>query len=341
MRKVIILVVLIFFRQTITQAQLKDARLMNRYHILKTASHLPGLNIALLEATPTISLNDYPVLFIHGSSFPSALSFGFRMNHYSWMDHLTENGYTAFGLDFLGYGNADRYPEMETNIPADTPPGRAASAYLDIDKAVNFILQRTGKNKVYLIGHSWGGSVAALYASRYPDKVSKLILFATITAREDSTIPEKITQPYESLTPAQRIAAMQSLTPTTEYPRLAPEVFDTWGTTWLQSDPLAAKYQSDSVRFPAGPSVDVTELLHNISYYYPEEIRVPTLVIRGEWDAYPDNKDAKKLFSSLRNVPFKKYVVIEKGTHVIHLEEGRLKLYAAVTHFLRKRSENE
>lgn len=336
MKKGIIILIPFFFHQIITKAQLKDTTLMNRYHILKTASHIPGLNIALLEAMPTVISNDYPVLFIHGSSFPSALSFGFRMNHYSWMDHLTENGYMVFALDFLGYGNADRYPEMLTNTFTDIPPGRAASAYLDIDKAVNFILQRTRKDKVYLIGHSWGGSVAALYASRYPDKIAKLILFSAITARQDDIIPEKITQPYESLTPAQRIAAMRSLTPTTEDSRLAPEIFDTWGNTWLQSDPLAAKYQSDSVRFPAGPSMDMAELSHNISYYHPEEIRVPTLIIRGEWDTYPDNKDAEKLFSSLKNVPLKKYVVIEKGTHVMHLEESRLQLYAEVTHFLQQ-----
>ena len=338
MKKAIILLTLIFSHQIITRAQLKDTMLMNNYHILKTTSHIPGLSIALLEATPTIISNDFPVLFIHGSSFPSALAFGFRMNHYSWMDHLTENGYKAFALDFLGYGNADRYPEMEMqpHTFTNTPSGRATSAYLDVDKAVNFILQRTGKDKVYLIGHSWGGSVAALYASRYPDKIAKLVLFATITVRQDISIPEKITQPYESLTPAQRIAAMKSLTPPAEHSRLAPEIFETWGNTWLESDPLAAKYHSESVRFPAGPSVDVEELLHNISYYHPEEIKVPTLIIRGEWDTYPDNQDAEKLFVSLKNVPLKKYVVIEKGTHVMHLEESRLQLYDEVTNFLQQ-----
>ncbi|MBC9915031.1 alpha/beta fold hydrolase [Chitinophaga varians] len=336
MKRGIILLFLTFFYQINTHAPSKDTLFMKSYAVLKTASHIPGLNIALLEATPTRMSTDYPVLFIHGSSFPSALAFGFRMNHYSWMDHLAENGYPVFALDFPGYGHADRYPEMLTNTVTDAPPGRATSVYLDVDKAVDFILERTGKDKVYLIGHSWGGSVAALYASRYPDKIAKLVLFAAITARQDTSLPEKITQPYEALTPAQRIADMRSLTPATAPCRLAPEIFDTWGDIWLQSDPLAAKYQSDSVRFPAGPSADREALLHNIAYYHPEEIRVPTLIIRGEWDTYPDNQDAEKLFVSLKNAPQKKYVVIEKGTHVMHLEESRLQLYTEVTHFLQQ-----
>lgn len=335
MKKVILLLTFLFY-QHITQAQLKDTMHMNSYPILKTASHIPGLNLALLEAKPSVLSNDYPVLFIHGASFPSALAAGFRMSHASWMDHLKENGFHVFALDFLGYGYADRYPEMLTNTTTDAPPGRAVSVYQDIAKAVDFILQQTGKNKVYLIGHSWGGSVAALYASKYPDKIAKLVLFAAITARPDTATWEKIMQPYESLTPAQRITLMKEGTPAGEACRLAPEIFDTWGTAWLQSDPLAAKFHSDSVRFPAGPFMDIAALSHNDAYYDPKEIRVPTLIIRGEWDDYPSNQDAEKLFSSLKNAPGKKYVVIEKGTHVMHLEESRLQLQTEVTHFLQE-----
>lgn len=336
MKHSIFLLMLIAANQIITQAQLKVNPPINNYHVVKTASHIPGLNIALLEASPAVVSDDYPVLFIHGSSFPSSLAFGFKMKQYSWMDHLSENGYKVYALDFLGYGNSDRYPEMATHATTDAPPGRATNAYLDIDKAIDFISKQTGKDKVYLIAHSWGGSVAALYASKYPAKIAKLTLFAAITVRQENSLPEKVTRPFESLTPEQRISAMKSLTPAAEQSRLAPEIFTNWGKTWLQSDPLAAKFKSDSVRFPSGPSVDIEALLHNAPYYNPEEIRVPTLIIRGEWDTYPDNQDAEKLFSSLKNAPQKKYVVIEKGTHVMHLEESRLQLFAEVTHFLQQ-----
>ena len=37
----------------------------------------------------------------------------------------------------------------------------------------------------------------------------------------------------------------------------------------------------------------------------------------------------------LENVPYKKYVVIEKGTHVTHLEKSRYQLYDETLHFLK------
>jgi len=181
---------------------------INDVEIIRTGSRIGGLNIAITHKAPVVLSNDYAILFLHGSSFPSALAFGFRMNGHSWMDDLAENGYDVYALDFLGYGNSDRYPEMEANAPSGKPLGRAREIYPDVDKAVDLIIKRTGKAKVYLIGHSWGGSVAALYATKFPDKVAKLILFAAITQRQESSAFEKTESAYEMMTPEQRIAAM-------------------------------------------------------------------------------------------------------------------------------------
>jgi pimeloyl-ACP methyl ester carboxylesterase len=290
--------------------------------LFSIASHIPGLNIALTYVKPTTPSKDYAILFLHGSSFPAALSFGFRMNNYSWMDHLADNGHDVYALDFLGYGHADRYPET------GKPVGRAQDVYKDVDKAIDFIIQKTGKKKVYLIGHSWGGSVAALYATKFPDKVAALILFAAITPRSDTSAIEQINGSYEMMTPEARILAMKSLAPDSQ---LEADVFKSWGHTWLESDPLA----KNSVRFPSGPSQDIEDLLHNKSYYNPADIKVPVLLIRGERDQYPDNTDDGKLFESLENAPYKKYVVIEKGTHVMHLEKSRYQLYDETLHFLK------
>ena len=232
-------------------------------------------------------------------------------------------------FDFLGYGNADRYPEN------GQPVGRASDVYKDVDKAVELIIKTTGKKKVYLIGHSWGGSVAALYATKFPDKIAKLILYATITPRTDTTVIENREGSYEMMTPELRIAGMKNLTPENKVCQLEQDVFGTWGDTWLQSDPLAIKFKSNSVRFPSGPSQDVEDLLHNKPYYNSADIKSPVLVIRGEWDKYPDNTDAEKLFVSLAHAPYKKYVVIEKGTHVMHLEKSRYHLYDETLHFLK------
>ncbi len=302
--------------------------------ILRTESRLPGLHIAITHQAPAVHSNDYPVLFLHGNSFPSQLASGFKMNNYSWMDHLSENGYNTYALDFLGYGNADRYPEMEQDKPAGNAVGSAKDIYLDVDKAVNYILHKTGKDKVYLIAHSWGGSVGALYAGKFPEKIARLVLFAAITERHDNTAPEQLQEAYRKMTPQQRITAMKDLTPPGNECALVKEIFENWGQQWLESDPLATKSHAESVRFPAGPFQDVEDLLHEKSYYDPAEIKAPTLIIRGEWDAYPNHTDAEKLFASLKQVGEKRYVVIGEGTHVMHLEKNRAQLYQEVLSFL-------
>lgn len=306
--------------------------LMKDDEILRTGSHLAPLKIALRYQAAKVTSNDYAVLMLHGSSFPSAQSFGFRMNNYSWMDHLSENGYEVYALDFLGYGNADRYPEIEEGAVAGELLGRAETVYKDVDKAVDFILKRTGQSKVYLIGHSWGASVAVLYATKFPDKLARLVLFASITERAGTTDARIIKHRYEQMTARERIAAMKSLTPEGKACRLEPEISAAWEALWED-------------RFPSGPLQDMEDLLHGKAYYSPAELTMPVLLIRGEWDQYPDAADAERLFRAMEQSPQKKYVVIEKGTHVMHLEKSRHQLYEETLHFLQsgmeKKASNE
>ncbi len=304
--------------------------------ILKISSRVPGLNLALLHQKANGPDNDFPILFLHGSSFPSALSFGFRMSGTSWMDHLSKRGFDVYALDFLGYGHSDRYPEMIMGNPKGDGLGKAEEVYLDVDRAVDFILRTTGKSKVYLIGHSWGGSVAALYASRYPAKIARLVLYASITGRQghENAVKE---QRYVELAPDRRVDMMRSLTPSGEECQLEPEMRYRWGADWLASDSISAHRDAGTVRFPAGYQSDVQNLLNGHSYYNAADIMAPTLVIRGHWDSYPNDDDAKKLYREL-TVAEKKYVVIDRGTHVIHLEKQRPRLYDEVYQFLKERN---
>lgn len=320
------------------------------YELLRIDSHIAGLKLGLLHAGQAGKGNTIPVLFIHGSSFPSALAAGFRMGGESWMDDLAAAGYDVYAMDFLGYGHSDRYPVMKEGLERGTPCGRAVEVYKDVDLAVDYILHRTGAKKVFLIGHSWGCTVACLYAARFSGKLEKLVLFAPITIRQDTASPEAINTAYECLTPEQRVRAMRSGTPRGEICRLEPEIFGSWQQQWLKSDPLtdgrgtapinnggiapAMIRRTDSVCFPSGPSADLEDLAHGKSYYVPSEITTPTLIIRGEWDGYPDNSDAERLFRELKNSPGKRYIVVEKGTHVMHLEKSRHQLYREVQSFL-------
>jgi pimeloyl-ACP methyl ester carboxylesterase len=289
--------------------------------ILATSSHVPGRQLRLRH-TPAAAVRGLPVLLLHGSSFPSALAFDFAMDGVSWMDSLAAHGHDVYALDFLGYGLSDRYP------PAQQPQGRALDVVQDVDHAVNLVLERTGAQQVALIAHSWGGSLGALYAERHPEKVGRLVLFAAITARKEST-PRAVVAPYEELTPTQRIASMDGLRPASQPSQLHADVHARWGAAWL-----ASAEEKLAVRFPSGPSVDVDDLRHGQAYYDPARIQAPTLLVRGEWDAWPNDADYKQLFERLTGAAERQYAVIPHGTHVMHLEAAHNALWKAVETFL-------
>ncbi|XLZ68093.1 alpha/beta hydrolase [Massilia sp. SR12] len=301
---------------------------MPTFEVFDIPSHQPALVARVRHTAPDRATGGLPVLFVHGSSFPSALSFDFRMDGQSWMDWMAARGYDIYALDFLGYGLSERYPDAPSPAGA---PGRAREVVRDVASAVDAILRRTGQRQVLLVGHSWGGSVAARYAQEHAGKVAQLVLFAALTPRVAG--PAGATHgvdggaAYEEMTPAQRIAAMDGLRPPQESAQLHADVFARWGGEWLASDARSA----GKVRFPAGPGVDVAQLLQGGAYYDPARLAMPVLLVRGEWDAWPDDADLRRLQGQ---IPHAQYVVIPRGTHVMHLEHARGALYEAVRAFL-------
>src|SRR5580658_2133197 len=80
-----------------------------------------SLFLTLLPAAKTAFKPRRVVLYLHGATFPSALSIAHRFAGRSWRDELNDAGFDVWGLDFYGFGHSDRYPEM--NAPAlENPP---------------------------------------------------------------------------------------------------------------------------------------------------------------------------------------------------------------------------
>jgi len=80
-----------------------------------------------------------PVLYVHGGTFPSALSIAHRFDGRSWRDELCHAGFHTWGLDFHGFGDSDPYPEMAGPAEAIPPLGRAADCSRQLENAVRFI----------------------------------------------------------------------------------------------------------------------------------------------------------------------------------------------------------
>jgi len=88
----------------------------------RIASPSEGLTLFLRYLPPNSQLTDTPkiVLYVHGGSFPSALSIAHRFDGRSWRDELADAGFHVWGLDFQGFGGSDPYPEMTE--PAERNP---------------------------------------------------------------------------------------------------------------------------------------------------------------------------------------------------------------------------
>src|SRR5690349_20565588 len=146
--------------------------------------HIPGprqglsLFLRFLPAEKSTFQPRRAVLYVHGATFPSALSIAHRFDGTSWRDALGEAGFDVWGLDFYGFGHSDRYPEMEEPAVDNPPLCGAQDAVEQLEAAIRFILGHQNLEKLSLISHSWGSMPASLFAATHPALVDRLVLFA-------------------------------------------------------------------------------------------------------------------------------------------------------------------
>ena len=111
--------------------------------------------------------------------------------------------------------------------------------------------------------------------------------------------------------------------------------FEAWGAAWLGSDPLAQTRLPPSVAVPSGPLADIGAMWSGQELYDPSLIAAPTLLARGEWDSLCADADAQRLLSAL-GAAVKEDLVIERATHLMHLELQRSVLHDRVNRFLQR-----
>jgi pimeloyl-ACP methyl ester carboxylesterase len=275
-------------------------------------------------------------LYVHGATFPSALSIAHRFDGKSWRDALNEAGYDVWGLDFHGFGHSDRYPEMSLP-PADNPPLCVAEdAAQQLAAAVRFILARQKLEKLSLIAHSWGSMPACRFAADDPAMIDRLVLFGPIARRG----PRR----YET---APAFPAWRIVTPQDQWNRFIEDVpagappvlsrihFEEWAERYLDSDPESRTRNPAGVKTPLGPFSEIIKAWHGQLGYDPAKVRAPVAIIRGEWDGLIPDGDARWLFDAFAQSPVKRDIKIGRGTHLMHLEAMRLALWRESIGFLR------
>lgn len=343
-------------------AQSPTAETMNRRDALKlsalalAAPALPGIAAAadagpaqhaLLpwhdgDETLRLALTRQPgdgdgdaVLYVHGATFPAALSVGWKMQGVSWMDHLQRAGLDAWAFDFAGYGGSDRPRVFDGDAMAAPPYGRHAAAARQIGAVLRHIRNARPDARIHVIAHSWGTLPAQQAAIDYPDLVSRLVLFGPVATRDEAA-PAEPAPAWILVDEAYQRPRQRSGLPEREPTPVDEAEIDRWCAAYLASDPTASQRTPRSAKVPNGPGADIDALWAGERLVDSARIRQPTLIVRGGWDHVTTDADAARLFDALSGTADKRDVKISGGNHWLHLQPRREALWAETLSFLRE-----
>ncbi|MDE1004476.1 MAG: alpha/beta hydrolase [Paraburkholderia fungorum] len=300
----------------------------------------PGIDLYVRNKRPA-SLSTFKpertIVMVHGATFSSGSLYDVPFNGMSYVDYLAAAGYDVYALDVRGYGHSARPPEMEQPSDQSPPLVNTDTGVADLGAVVEHVLQQRGLKKVCIFGMSWGGTVAGAYTSRNNDKVHKLVLLAPQWL-SDKPIPIDAGGPLGAwrLVPV-RESKTRWLSTAPEYARadLVPEGwFEQWADFTLAEDPWSRDRAPNQLRASNGPIQDIRDYWRaGRKYYEPADIRVPVLLVHGEWDIDVPIDLAQALFLELRHAPYRQWVEIGEATHLVLLEKNRLLAFQAIRDF--------
>lgn len=247
---------MLLFCLTITlliQAQVEYPYPVKKFNI--TLENKP-VQIAYMDALPD-SAPKNTVLLFHGKNF----------NGYYWKDvmaFLVKSGFRVIVPDQPGWGRSDK-PELHYSFHL-------------LSYAMNKLLDSLQIAKVYLMGHSMGGMLAARFAMMYPGKVEKLVLENPIGLEDykrfvpyqttDQLYQKEISATYES------------------YKKYQQSYYPQWKAEYEQY----VQAQAEALKNPEFPRIArINAITYQMIYEQPvcyewERISAPTLLIIGTED---------------------------------------------------------
>ncbi len=281
----------------------------------------------------------HTVLMMHGATYSSGSLFDIPMEGQSFMDYLALAGFDVWAVDVRGYGGSSRPAAMNTPASEHPPAVGAKQASADLATAIDYLLHRLKLQHINLLGMSWGGSVTGYYTSQNNNKIRRLVLIA----------PQWLTT-LSPLDPGGELGAWRLIdipavksrwlrgVPQDKQQTLIPRGgFELWAERTLAEEPAHELRIQQKIKASNGPVQDTRDYWTNNSPLYdPADIRVPLLLLHGEWDADIPVSLAQSWFLRARHSPEKIWVEIGEATHMMVLEKNRHQVYAAAARFLKK-----
>ncbi|WNF36518.1 alpha/beta fold hydrolase [Bacillaceae bacterium IKA-2] len=162
--------------------------------------------------------------------------------------------------------------------------------------------------KVYIIGFSMGGMIAAYVASKYP--VNKLVLLSASAYY---------------LNPKQIIQDMKGW------------IIEGWRGE-LEKDLLYKLYRKKIVDTPVSATIEFAKVVYRTKPLL-RNVQVPTLIIQGECDGLvPPKKTAEYLYETISSAD-KQLYYFKNSKHYIWLGDEREELLKIINHFLESKLE--
>src|SRR5262252_6495726 len=256
------------------------------------------------------------VVLAHGSATAGRESFDLQVlgkPSYSLMDVLAREGFDVFALDTRGFGRSTRPEGHMTTQEASE----------DLNAVVDYLLTLRGRQQVHLLGWSWGTQYSGMFIMAHPEKVERYVSYAQMhinspdLAKRRPRLEAFRKTPYVTIPEAGWKLRFASMTPAAAND---PAVVDAFAKAAVQVE----------VQTPTGPQLDMVTLMPMLN---PKLMPVPTMLIHGEYDDVADLDGLLPFFQQLPN-PYKRYVMIPKAGHMMHLQSGhRLFQHEVVSFF--------
>jgi pimeloyl-ACP methyl ester carboxylesterase len=251
------------------------------------------------------------VLFVHGSSMASQPTFDLSVPgrpDSSVMDWFAQRGFVCWSVDMEGYGRSDKKRDITCDI---------ANGADDLAAATDYIMQTQGIRNFLIYGISSGALRAALFAERHPERVARLALDAFVWTGAGSPTLEQRRKKLPEFLKAKRRPIDRAFVYSIferDHPDCAEKrVVDAFADAILALD--------DSM--PNGTYIDMCSRLPLV---HPENIAVPTVVLRGQFDGIAGMDDLIGFFQRLPN-PDKQFTVMPGISHASFQQKNYLLVY--------------
>lgn len=261
---------------------------------------LPGVDLFVWEKGPKDrSYSRGNVILVHGSSQASQPSFDLIVDgnpHLSLMERLAAEGWTVWCFDCEGYGKSSKHRPRQHGISDGAD---------DLEVVTRFVLNRTGDQRVSVYGGSAGALRAALFAARNPGVLSCLAMDAFVWTGDGSpTLAERRKRLPQFQETLRRPISRESLTSIFERDHIGA----TDGAT------VAAFIEAVLALDTSIPNGTYIDMCTSLPVVLPEQLDLPVLIMRGEWDGIATFDDVLGFFAKLPN-PDKQFAMMPGVAH--------------------------